>query len=333
MADPAEALTTLSAPSAADFAAVEARAAAALDALLRAAASPLEVQHAPRRPDEFLGEDQIVVVIDDGYSELYDQSATVGEFDFHGLTDDPDASVDRLDSHGSWVAQTLLGVAPEADIVHFKVFPDSGGSALIGDIEQALEAALALDAEPEIEIAAVNLSLGFGNATGETGTRLSDEVLALLEAGIVPVAAAGNSGTVYPEGVSVIAASPGAVGVSATDAGGAFAAFSQRDPELTDIAAPGTDILYQTLSGQTGRVDGTSFSAPYVSGSVARLQEAADETLGAPLSPEAVLELLQLSGAPVAAAEPAEGYRIADAEAALELFLDDPYAWADTGLA
>ncbi len=278
-------------------------------------------------PEDLTGAGQIIVVIDDGYSPLYDQSRTVDEFDYYGVFNDPVAEVDKLESHGSWVAQTALDVAPEADIVHFKVFPDQGGSAFFRDIEEALDAAVAL--AETAPVAAVNLSLGFGNATEPETSALSDELAALAALGVPAVAAAGNSGADFPEGVSELAADPNAIAVSATTEAGSFASFSQRDPELTDIAALGTDIEIELVDGRSGLVDGTSFSAPYVSGAFALLQEAADLTLGAPLSPEAMLELLQLTGEPVAGAPEAEGYRIADADAALALFLEDPEAWGD----
>ncbi len=278
-------------------------------------------------PEDFTGEGQLIVVIDDGYSPFYDQSATLGGFDFYGA-DDPDASVVKLDSHGSWVAQTALDIAPDLDIVHFKVFPDDNGNALIRDIEQALDATIALAAE--VEIAAVNLSLGFGNTTQAALTPLSDEFAALADLGIPAVVAAGNDGAANPEGVSIIAADPNVIAVSASDDANRQAGFSQADPELTDIFAPGVDIPVETTDGLTGTVSGTSFSAPAVSANIALLQEASEEVLGGRLTPEAALEILQLSGDPLSGGpEPnPEGYVVADAEDALALFLEDPDAWA-----
>ncbi len=300
-------------------------AAGASEATLALPEDPLPPAFAP---GDFTGAGELIVVIDDGYSPFYDQSATVLGYDFFGF-DDPDASVAKLDSHGSWVAQTALGIAPEADIVHFKVFPDDDGNALIRDIEEALDATIALAAD--VEIAAVNLSLGFGNATQAALTPLSDEFAALAELGIASVAAAGNDGAANPDGVSIIAADPNVIAVSASDAGGRRAGFSQADAALTDIFAPGVDVPVETVDGLTGTVSGTSFAAPAVSGAIARLQEASETVLGGRLAPEAALEILQLSGDPlVGAPEPApEGYRVADAEDALAFFLEDPEAWSD----
>lgn len=302
-----------------------------LDALLAEAASPFDIRPSavPYEPADFTGAGQIIVILDDGYSTLYDQSATVAEFDFFGA-DDPDASVTRVASHGSWVAQAAIRAAEDVSIVHYKVFSDTGGSAMIEDIEQALAAVLSLDAEPGTEVVAMNLSLGVGNAIEPETGELSDEFAALLAAGVMPIVAAGNSGTIYKEGVSRFAADPSAVAVSATDATGAFASFSQHDAELTDLAAPGTDIPYVVVTGVRGTTEGTSFAAPQVAGAVARVQQAAEALLGGPLAPEAVLALLQQTGTPVADEPPAPGYRIVDADAALALLIDDPLAWADS---
>jgi len=270
---------------------------------------------------DFTGAGQTIAVIDTGWSPFYDQSSLVFDFDFAGIFDDPDASVLTLQSHGSWVAQTAVGVAPDVQIVHFKVFPDAGGSASLGDIEQALD--FILDHNSFLDITAVNLSLGFGNATSQVLTGLSDEFAALDAAGIFPIAAAGNSGAQFAEGVNVIAADPNVIAVSAVDALGRFAGFSQIDPDLTDIAAPGVGIPVETLNGVTGSVSGTSFSAPMVAGIAARLQHAAETLLGTRLTDEQFVEILQTSGEAVTGIgeDGPDGYRIADSDAALDHFL------------
>lgn len=276
---------------------------------------------------DFTGDGQTVVVIDDGYSLAYDQSATVAEYDFAGLFNDPSARTFGTASHGSWVAQTVTGEASGVDIVHLKVFSDSGAGASLIDIEEALQAVIAnADA---YDIAAVNLSLGFGNATEETLTRLSDEFAALDALGIVSVAAAGNAGASYEDGVNVIAADPNVIGVSAVDEAGAFADFSQTSESLTDIAAPGVDVGVETVGGAELAVSGTSFAAPAIAGIAARLDEAALALLGEDLDDEEVLEILQASGSAVEGAPEAEGYRVADGDAAVEYFLANAEDYGD----
>jgi len=278
--------------------------------------------------EDYTGAGQRIVVIDDGFSAAYDQSNTLGGLDFSGAND-YDAEVDTVASHGSWVAQTAITVAPQVEIIHLKVFDDDGEGASLRDIEEALAWVDAFGGE--YGVAAVNLSLGFGNTTEETWTMLSDEIAALDAQGIFTVVASGNAGRTHDEGVNVIAADPNAIAVSAAGADGGFAAFSQNDPELTDITAPGTQIPVTTSWGASFTVDGTSFAAPYVSGTAALLQEAADDLLGHGLTDEQFLEILQLSGGELAGEGPEApaGYTLADAEAALAYFIETHEAYAD----
>ena len=115
---------------------------------------------------------------------------------------DGDLNVQPLDSdHGTHVAGTVAGyaatgegevifsgVAPDAQILAMKVFPDADGGATESAILNALEDAAALGAD------VVNLSLGSDNGYAEDGT-LAGEVYARLNAtGIVFSTSAGNSG-------------------------------------------------------------------------------------------------------------------------------------------
>ena len=104
----------------------------------------------------------------------------------------------------------------------------------------------------------VNLSLG---APGYSGV-LGDAVNRASRRGAVVVAAAGNAGTTtrqYP------AAYSNAIAVSATNQSDGLAGFSSRG-DWVDLAAPGKNILSTSRSGGYGKINGTSFSAPFVSG-------------------------------------------------------------------
>ena len=70
-------------------------------------------------------------------------------------------------------------------------------------------------------------------------------------------------------------------------------------------------------------VSGTRFAAPGISGVAARLQQAALTTIGETLTEEEFLEILRVSGEPVADAKDADGYRVANPDAAVDYVLAD----------
>ena len=159
--------------------------------------------------------------------------------------------------HGSHVAGTIaalnnthgvVGGAPQADLYAIKVL-NSAGSGYYSDIIEGLQWAI------NNNLQVVNMSLG-----GTTNYQpLHDAITAARNAGILVVAAAGNSGgsVIYP------AAYPEAVAVSALDSSHALASWSSRGPEV-DLSAPGVSV-YSTYKG-TGyaTLSGTSMATPHV---------------------------------------------------------------------
>jgi hypothetical protein len=174
--------------------------------------------------------------------------------------------------HGTEVASVVAalddgagttGVAPAASIVSYRV--DGAGGIPISYLHQAL-AKIATDADVDV----VNLSLG-GSQRSQTE---QDDVAALLHAGKVVVAAAGNTGDRVPQ---YPAAFPGVVSVGATGAGGRVADFSSYGK--VDVVAPGECVAVAEVAGfaqdrgcpgdrRPGVAfnSGTSFAAPIVSG-------------------------------------------------------------------
>ncbi|MEM6946187.1 MAG: S8/S53 family peptidase, partial [Pseudomonadota bacterium] len=267
----------------------------------------------------FTGEDQIIIVIDDGWSPYYDQSSIIYDYDFAGRRNDTDASVDTLSSHGSWVAETALDEASGAQIVHLKVFGDQGGGASLFDIEEALRHSIEIASIANV--AAVNLSLGFGNATSQTFTSLSDEFAMLDAMGVISVAAAGNEGQTYADGVNVIAADPNVISVAAVDANDRIAGFSQTSDSLVDVAALGVGVQVETVFGWGYSINGTSFAAPEISGIAARLSEASWELLGENLTDDELLDVLDKSGRQVQGTD--VDWQVADGDAAVAYFIDN----------
>lgn len=164
--------------------------------------------------------------------------------------------------HGSHVAGIVaalnntigvIGVGPAADLYAIKVL-DRNGSGYLSDVIEGIQWAVAKNMQ------VVNMSLG----TSSDIQSFHDAVVTAKNAGVVVVAAAGNSGgaVIYP------AAYPEAIAVSATDKNNVIASWSSRGPEV-DLAAPGVSI-YSTYKG-TGyaTLSGTSMATPHVAGSVA----------------------------------------------------------------
>jgi len=170
--------------------------------------------------------------------------------------------------HGSHVAGIVagldneigvIGVGPTIDLYAIKVL-NRNGSGWISDVIEGIQWAIANNMQ------VVNMSLG----TASDIQSLHDAVTAAKTAGIVVVAAAGNSGSSTDGSSTVIypAAYPETIAISATDRNNVIASWSSRGPEV-DLAAPGVSI-YSTYKG-TGytTLSGTSMAAPHVTGSVA----------------------------------------------------------------
>jgi flagellar hook assembly protein FlgD len=110
----------------------------------------------------------------------------------------------------------------------------------------------------------VNLSLG-----GPTSDRLEKAAVAYAEAhDVLVVAAAGNEGSSAKQ---FPAALPGVLAVGATSSNGAVRAPFSSYGSWVDLAAPGRSIVVATPGGGYEVADGTSYSAPLVSGSAALL--------------------------------------------------------------
>ena len=163
---------------------------------------------------------------------------------------------------GTGNGEGIAGVAWSAEVMPVKVL-DSNGEGADSDVVDGINWAVAHGAK------ILNLSLG-GDADSPV---LHDAVSSAVANGAVVVVAAGNSGDDVPE---YPAAYPEAVAVAATDTDGALTDFSSYG-SWVDVAAPGFDILSTEIADSSGNDnyaygDGTSFSAPIVSGVVTLLR-------------------------------------------------------------
>jgi len=218
----------------------------------------------------------------------------IGGFDFINNDDDP------MDDHGhgTHVAATaagngvLLGVAPEANIVAYKVL-SAGGSGSSSGIIDAIERSVDPNQDGNFDdhLDVISLSLGGG---GDPDDPMSQAIDNAVDAGIVAVIAAGNSGpssgTIGSPGTSRKAITIGAV--SKCDI---IADFSSRGPVSwsggillkPDLMAPGVSICAaqwedawassQCIDTEHTAISGTSMATPHVSGAAALLIQAHPE--------------------------------------------------------
>lgn len=190
------------------------------------------------------------------------------------INKDTDAGDDN--GHGTMVAGIaaaetdnalgVSGVAWNAHIMPVKVLGADGSGT---DANVAEGIVWAADHGAEI----INLSLGAPGAS----SLLDDAVAYATARNVLVVAAAGNEGSAEP---AYPAAIPAVLTVGATDMAGDVAAFTNYGPWV-DLTAPGVSIVSTAMTAGAGGTyavgDGTSFSAPIVSG-VAALVHAKNPT-------------------------------------------------------
>ena len=213
------------------------------------------------------GAEMKIAIIDSGIDYTHpDLDANYdGGYDF--VNDDTDPMDDY--GHGTHVAGTVaaeddgvgvVGVAPEARIYALKVL-GADGSGLYSDVIAALQWAR------DNGIQVTNNSYGSSDDPGDTVKAAFDNSYA---AGVLHVAAAGNSGIPPGKGDSVIypARWESVIAVAATDEGDKRARWSSTGADL-ELAAPGVDIYSTLLGGGYGEKDGTSMASPHVAGTAA----------------------------------------------------------------
>jgi subtilisin len=181
-----------------------------------------------------------VAIIDSGIDYMHPDLSTnyAGGYDFVNNDNDP---MDDND-HGTHVAGTVaardndvgvVGVAPEARLYGLKVL-NANGSGSFSNIIAALEWCVANG------IQVTNNSYGSSTDPGVTVRTAFDNAAA---AGIIHVAAAGNSGNAAGKSNSVgyPARYESVIAVAATDQNNTRASFSSTGPTV-ELAAPGVGI-------------------------------------------------------------------------------------------
>jgi Ca2+-binding RTX toxin-like protein len=235
---------------------------------------------------------------------------------------DGDANASDVNGHGSNVSSiatsqdsTHTGMAPGANIIHLKVFKNSGAGEF-SYVEQALQWVVAN--ATTYNIASVNMSLGdqTNYNTPQTLYGLNEELADLAARNVIVVSASGNSFFNYgsAQGVSYPSADPNSLSIGAvydsnfggirygsgaranTTGSDRITPFSQRHSTLTTVFAPGAPI---TGAGPTGGLitqHGTSQAAPHIAGIAVLAQQLAQRDLGRRLTPSEFANFLNSTG-------------------------------------
>ncbi len=160
--------------------------------------------------------------------------------------------------HGTMVAGVIHLVAPAASIMPLKAFK-ADGSGYLSDVLRAIHYATHNGAT------VINMSFSIAHDSRE----LSAAVTNAGRQGVVCVASAGNNGQntlVYPA-----AYQSAVMGVASTSNFDQLSSFSNYGPNVAWVGAPGEGIITTYPWGAWAATWGTSFSAPFVSGTVALL--------------------------------------------------------------
>lgn len=161
-------------------------------------------------------------------------------------------------------SQGVVGLSPGARLWSVKVL-DRNGQGFTSDIIAGIDYVTNNAASIEV----VNLSFGGPG----TDSALHTAIINSVKAGVTYVAAAGNekadAGSFVPASFSeVIAVSAISDSDGKCGNGDIFASFSNYG-SVIDLAAPGVSIKTTSKGGATSSFDGTSASAPHVTGAAA----------------------------------------------------------------
>lgn len=160
--------------------------------------------------------------------------------------------------HGTMVSGIVHLVAPTARIMPLKAF-HADGTGYLSDVLRALYFATQNHAN------VINMSFDFQSSS----TELSKATHYATSHRVVLVASVGNDGrhvTVYPAGLSNV------MGIASTTNNDTLSSFSNYGHPPVWVGAPGEGIVTVYPYGTYAAGWGTSFSAPFVSGTVALLR-------------------------------------------------------------
>lgn len=157
--------------------------------------------------------------------------------------------------HGTMTAGIVHLVAPQARIMPLKSF-NADGTGYDSDVLRAIYYAVRNGAR------VLSMSFDYTSYSQELATAIKYAT----NNGVISVASAGNDGqqiTVYPGGL------PGVIDVASTSNQDTQSVFTNYGAPPVDLAAPGEGVVTTYPWGTYAAGWGTSFSAPFVSGTAA----------------------------------------------------------------
>ena len=213
----------------------------------------------------------VVAVLDTGYTASHPDLAGVAVVaPFNEITGT--TVVTDVAGHGTHVAGTIVartnngigvaGIAPGTSIMPVKVLGDTG-TGYFSDVLDGIDYAVANGSS------VISMSLG-ASLSAASVAAFQPTFDAAAAAGVVLVAAAGNSGD---GSISYPAAFDHVISVAAIDNSSAIASFSTRNA-FVDVAAPGVGIASTVKSGGYGLMSGTSMATPHVAAVAALVRSA-----------------------------------------------------------
>lgn len=227
---------------------------------------------APEAHERNKGSSAVIYIVDTARSFQHEDLATEGNQFGADFVNEPGA-----DGHGhghlcGGVAAGLdnqvgvIGAAPEALIVPVRGLNRSGQGTETWITNAVRHARKVHEKHFPHRVGIISMSFGGSREM----PKLYAELKACVAAGMIPVAAAGNSGyqsgnntIAYPARYTDICICVGALGTDSRPAN-----FSSGGPEM-DVTAFGVNILTTNNVGGYSSVNGTSFSCPMVAGVVA----------------------------------------------------------------
>ncbi len=239
----------------------------ALDAELEASWGVARIGAGPVHQDGVSGVGVKVAVLDSGVDYTHPDLA----LNYGGGHDFVNSDTDPFDdnSHGTHVAGIIaardddagvVGVAPGATIYALKVL-DASGHGTFSNVLAALDWAVANGVQ------ITNNSYG---SSEDPGVIVQQAFVNAEAAGILHVAAAGNSGTCQGTGdaVQFPARYASVIAVAATDSLDGSPCSSSAGPAV-ELSAPGVAVNSTTPGGGYQRLSGTSMATPHVAGAAA----------------------------------------------------------------